>query len=119
MENMHIDVRVYKVKITKQESIFTFSGAILFFFFLSFFFRQENLAQVVSYNIYVFFLFPQLQQNIMQQVLLPILAKHLWKTCFIGWWDMNIPYTSVPYLSTFLFNVPKPNQGTELKYNAK
>ena len=33
MENMHIDVRVYKVKITKQESIFTFSRAILFFFF--------------------------------------------------------------------------------------
>ena len=33
MENMHIDVRVYKVKITKQEFIFTFSGAILFFFF--------------------------------------------------------------------------------------
>ena len=33
MENMHIDVRVYKAKITKQESIFTFSGAILFFFF--------------------------------------------------------------------------------------
>ena len=37
MENMHIDVRVYKVKITKQESIFTFSGAILFFFYLFFF----------------------------------------------------------------------------------
>ena len=37
MENMHIDVRVYKVKITKQESIFTFSGAILFFFFIFFF----------------------------------------------------------------------------------
>ena len=33
MENMHIDVRVYKVKITKQESIFTFSSAISFFFF--------------------------------------------------------------------------------------
>ena len=32
MENMHIDVRVYKVKITKQESIFTFSRAIFFFF---------------------------------------------------------------------------------------
>ena len=37
MENMHIDVRVYKVKITKQESIFTFSRAILFFFFFFFF----------------------------------------------------------------------------------
>ena len=37
MENMHIDVRVYKVKIIKQESIFTFSGAILFFFFFLFF----------------------------------------------------------------------------------
>ena len=38
MENMHIDVRVYKVKITKQESIFTFSSAISFFFFFFFFF---------------------------------------------------------------------------------
>ena len=37
MENMHIDVGVYKVKITKQESIFIFSGAILFFFFFFFF----------------------------------------------------------------------------------
>ena len=44
MENMHIDVRVYKVKITKQESIFTFSGAILFFFFLSFFFSAGKFG---------------------------------------------------------------------------
>ena len=47
MENMHIDVRVYKVKITKQESIFTFSRAILFFLFFFFFFSVAKFG--ISY----------------------------------------------------------------------
>ena len=47
MENMHIDVRVYKVKITKQESIFTFSSAISFFFLFFFFFLVAKFG--ISY----------------------------------------------------------------------
>ena len=47
MENMHIDVRVYKVKITKQESIFTFSRAILFFFFFFFSVAKFGISYIL------------------------------------------------------------------------
>ena len=55
MENMHIDVRVYKVKITKQESIFTFSGAILFFFF---FFFGSKIWHKLYLIIFMYFFIP-------------------------------------------------------------
>ena len=57
MENMHIDVRVYKVKITKQESIFTFSSAISFSFFFFFFFCIKNLHKLYIL-IFMYFFIP-------------------------------------------------------------
>ena len=57
MENMHIDVRVYKVKITKQESIFTFSRAILFFFFF-FFFLGSKILHKLYLIIFMYFFIP-------------------------------------------------------------
>ena len=58
MENMHIDVRVYKVKITKQESIFTFSSAISFFFLFFFFFFGSKIWHKLYLIIFMYFFIP-------------------------------------------------------------